>query len=201
MKGNDKMVESFKRLFRMSIVTSIFFIALGLFLIIKPDTTITAISYIIGGIIMVTGITFLIKYFSNREQLGLFSGDLIFGILSIVIGLVLVLNPTALAKIIPFIIGVWILISSITKIQYSMQLKTYDNQAWVYTMIIAIITFIWGLLLIFDPFGGAMAITQIIGIFILVYAVLDFIEVFIIRKNLKDIKKEVKEVIKIIDEK
>ena len=189
------MVESFKRLFRMSIFTSIFFIALGLFLVIKPDTTITAISYIIGGIIMVTGITFLIKYFSNREQYGLFSGDLIFGVLSIVIGLVLILNPTALAKVIPFIIGVWILISSVTKIEYSMQLKSIDNRAWVYTMIIAIITFIWGLLLIFDPFGGAMAITQIIGIFILVYAILDFIEIFIIRKNLKDIKKEVKEAI------
>ncbi|MCI8446006.1 MAG: hypothetical protein HFH31_00770 [Bacilli bacterium] len=195
------MVESFKRLFRMSIFTSIFFIALGLFLVIKPDTTITAISYIIGGIIMVTGITFLIKYFSNREQYGLFSGDLIFGVLSIVIGLVLILNPTALAKVIPFIIGVWILISSVTKIEYSMQLKSIDNRAWVYTMIIAIITFIWGLLLIFDPFGGAMAITQIIGIFILVYAILDFIEIFIIRKNLKDIKKEVKEAIKIIEEK
>ena len=201
MEGNDKMVESFKRLFRMSIFTSIFFIALGLFLVIKPDTTITAISYIIGGIIMVTGITFLIKYFSNREQYGLFSGDLIFGVLSIVIGLVLILNPTALAKVIPFIIGVWILISSVTKIEYSMQLKSIDNRAWVYTMIIAIITFIWGLLLIFDPFGGAMAITQIIGIFILVYAILDFIEIFIIRKNLKDIKKEVKEAIKIIEEK
>ena len=195
------MVESFKRLFRMSIFTSIFFIALGLFLVIKPDTTITAISYIIGGIIMVTGITFLIKYFSNREQYGLFSGDLIFGVLSIVIGLVLILNPTALAKVIPFIIGVWILISSVTKIEYSMQLKSIDNRAWVYTMIIAIITFIWGLLLIFDPFGGAMAITQIIGIFILVYAILDFIEIFIIRKNLKYIKKEVKEAIKIIEEK
>ena len=195
------MVESFKRLFRMSIFTSIFFIALGLFLVIKPDTTITAISYIIGGIIMVTGITFLIKYFSNREQYVLFSGDLIFGVLSIVIGLVLILNPTALAKVIPFIIGVWILISSVTKIEYSMQLKSIDNRAWVYTMIIAIITFIWGLLLIFDPFGGAMAITQIIGIFILVYAILDFIEIFIIRKNLKDIKKEVKEAIKIIEEK
>ena len=195
------MVESFKRLFRMSIFTSIFFIALGLFLVIKPDTTITAISYIIGGIIMVTGITFLIKYFSNREQYGLFSGDLIFGVLSIVIGLVLILNPTALAKVIPFIIGVWILISSVTKIEYSMQLKSIDNRAWVYTMIIAIITFIWGLLLIFDPFGGAMAITQIIGIFILLYAILDFIEIFIIRKNLKDIKKEVKEAIKIIEEK
>ena len=195
------MVESFKRLFRMSIFTSIFFIALGLFLVIKPDTTITAISYIIGGIIMVTGITFLIKYFSNREQYGLFSGDLIFGVLSIVIGLVLILNPTALAKVIPFIIGVWILISSVTKIEYSMQLKSIDNRAWVYTMIIAIITFSWGLLLIFDPFGGAMAITQIIGIFILVYAILDFIEIFIIRKNLKDIKKEVKEAIKIIEEK
>lgn len=196
LKGNDVMVESFRKLFRMSVCSSILFIVVGLFLILKPDTTITMISYTLGAIIMVTGVIFLIKYFSNRNQLGIFSGDLVYGVMSTIFGLILILNPTALAKIIPFILGIWIIISSVTKIQYSLQLKSYDNKAWVSTMIIAAVTFIWGLLLLFDPFEGAMVITQIIGIFILVYAVLDLVEISIIKKNLKDLKKEVIDIIK-----
>lgn len=190
------MVESFRKMFRMSMLTSVFFIIIGLFLILKPETTITTISYIFGAIILVTGVIFLIKYFSSKNQLGIFSGDLIYGVMSTIIGLILILNPTALAKVIPFILGIWIVISSVTKIQYSLHLKAYNNKAWISTMVIAAITFIWGLLLLFDPFEGAMVMTQIIGMFILVYAVLDLVEVMIIRKNLSDLKKEVVELIK-----
>lgn len=189
------MVESVKKLFRMSIVTSIFFIVIGLFLILKPETTITTISYVLGAIIMVSGVIFLIKYFSNKDQLGIFSGDLVYGVMSTIFGLILILNPTALAKIIPFILGIWIVISSVTKIQYSLQLKAYENKAWISTMIIAAITFIWGIILLFNPFEGAMVLTQVIGMFILVYAILDLIEVTIIKKNLKDFKKEITKII------
>lgn len=189
------MIQNFKKLFRMSIVTSCFFVVIGLFLILKPEPVITTISYILGGIIMVTGLIFLIKYFSNREMYGIFSGDLIYGVMSTIFGLILILNPTALAKIVPFVLGVWIIISSVTKIQYSLQLKAYNNKAWIPTMIIAAITFCWGLLLLFNPFAGAMVITQVIGMFILIYAVLDLAEVFLIKKNLSDLKKEVHKII------
>ncbi len=194
MKGKMDMVENFKKMFRMSLISSVFFIVVGLFLILKPEVTLATISYVIGGIIIVIGVTFLIKYFSNKEY-GMFSGDLIFGVMSVIFGFILILNPTALAKIIPFILGIWIVISSITKIQYSLQLKTYNNKAWVSTMMIAAITFLWGLLLLFDPFEGAMVITQVIGMFILIYAVLDLAEVILIKKNLKDIKKGVGKII------
>ena len=40
-----------------------------------------------------------------------------------------------------------------------------------------------------------MVITQVIGMFILIYAVLDLAEVFLIKKNLSDLKKEVHKII------
>ena len=182
------MIESFKKLFLMSILSSIFFIIVGLFLIMKPDTTMAIISYAIGSLIMVSGTIFLIKYFTNRNGYTMLSGELILGVICVIVG--------ALASVIHFILGMWIIISSVTKIQYAFQLKAYNNKAWIPTMILAAITFIWGLLLLFDPFEGAMLITQIIGMFILVYAILDLVEVFIIRKNLRDIKDGIIEIIK-----
>lgn len=190
------MVETFKRMFLMSILSSVFFIIVGLFLILKPDTTMAIISYAIGSLIMVCGTIFLIKYFMNKNQYTMLSGELILGIICTVLGILLFLNPKALAEIIHFILGMWIIISSVTKIQYSFQLKSYNSRAWIPTMILAAITFIWGLLLLFDPFEGAMLITQIIGTFILIYAVLDLIEIFIIKKNLRDIKEGIIEIIK-----
>lgn len=190
------MIESFKKMFLMSILTSAFFIIVGLFLILKPDTTMAIISYAIGSLIMVSGAIFLIKYFTNKAQYTMLSGELILGVICTIMGISLFVNPKALAEIIHFILGMWIIISSVTKFEYAFQLKSYQNKAWIATMILASITFIWGLLLLFDPFEGAMLITQIIGMFILIYAILDLVEVFIIRKNLKDVKDGIIEIIK-----
>lgn len=190
------MVESFKKMFLMSILSSIFFIVIGLFLMMKPGETMAIISYAVGSLILVSGVIFLIKYFTNKNAYTMLSGELILGVICVIVGIVLFLNPKALASVIHFILGMWIIISSVTKIQYAFQLKSYHNKAWISTLVIAAITFIFGLLLLFNPFEGAKFLTQIIGIFILTYAILDLIEVFIIRKNLKDVKDGIIEIIK-----
>ena len=60
-------------------------------------------------------------------------------------------------------------------------------------MIIAIISAVCGVLLLFNPFKGAVVITQIIGIFILIYAVLDLISTISIRKNVLKIHTAIEE--------
>lgn len=52
-------------------------------------------------------------------------------------------------------------------------------------MIIAIISTICGVVLLFNPFAGAVWIMRIVGVFISVYAVLDFISTYIIKKNVE----------------
>ncbi len=197
-----KIKKDFNRIFTTSILTSIIFIAFGVFLLSRPDTTLKIISYTLGIVIILLGSISFGKFFSSKREHMDF--NLIYGILSIIMGLIIILNPTALATLIPFVLGFWILINSIIKIQYSLDLKKYDNRAWIPTFTIGLLTLVWGLILIFNPFAGAMAITQMIGIFIIVYSILDIVESFILHKNIKDIsksiKKEVKHVKKIIDE-
>jgi len=187
------MIESFKKMFRVSMFTSIFFIIVGLFLFLKPATTITTISYVIGGIFLVIGISYLIKYFSYPNVP--VSLNLILGVVSSIIGLFLILKPTLIAGTIPFILGIWFVINSITKIQYSLKLKEQRSNAWISSIVIAGITLVWGIILLFNPFTGAVVITKVIGIFIFVYALLDLIQLLIIKKNLTDIKKGVTKII------
>lgn len=197
-----QLKKDFNKIFTTSILTSVVFIALGIFLLTKPDTTIKIISYTIGIIIILLGAISFGKYFSGKKDGIDFS--VIYGVLSMVMGLIIILNPTALATLIPFVLGFWMIINSIIKIQYSLDLKNYDNNAWIPTLVIALLTLVWGLILVFNPFGGAMAITQMIGIFIIIYSILDIVESSILHKNIKDmgknIKKEIKHAKKIIEE-
>lgn len=186
------MLDGFKKIFHFSILTSIVFIFLGICLFFYPDVVISMISYVLGGIILFTGVSSLIRYFTNKNKGILFSFDLIYGVFGVVLGGLLVLNPTGLATIIPFILGIWVIVNSIVKMRYSFRLKEYRNSAWFSTFVISLIILLWGLVLLFNPFEGALVITQVIGLFIIVYAVLDLIEVSILKRNIDDTIKRLK---------
>ncbi|MEE0699793.1 MAG: DUF308 domain-containing protein [Bacilli bacterium] len=181
------MEKKINKMCNTSLIISMAFIVVGLFLFIKPDTTISVISYVIGGALLVSGIFSVYKYFTAEGIGSIFNFDLVYGVLLVIAGMFLVIKPTALATLFPIILGIWIIINSVTKFQYALVLKRVKNDDWVYTALVSLLTLIWGVVLLWNPFASALAITQIIGIFIIVYAVLDIIDNFIIRKNIKDI--------------
>jgi len=198
------MKQEIKKMWTSSILSALGFILLGLFLLFKPETTISMISYIIGTIILLIGAFALIRFFKNRTTNSLLSFDLMYGIICGVAGFVLILNPSALASLIPFVLGIFIVVSSALKVQYALLLKQKDNKMWITTLILSFVTLVCGVVLIFNPFEGALVITQVIGTFIIIYALLDVIECYIIKKNLKPLEKIVEaeyEEIKVIETK
>ena len=70
-----------KKTFNLSLLTSIVFVIIGLFLFIKPDTTLSVISYVIGSILIISGIASGYRYFSEKGVLSIFSFDLVYGVL------------------------------------------------------------------------------------------------------------------------
>lgn len=183
----DIIERRVKRTFNGSLIVSFMFIIIGLFLFIKPNTTISLISYVIGGVLLITGVSHIYRYFSNNDKLSVFSFNLSYGVLLIIAALFLIIDTKLFSKVINIILGIWIITSSVTKFQYSFALKKMANKDWIYTAIISFIMLIWGVTLLINPFKSALAITQIIGIFLIIYSVLDIINNFMIRKNFNDI--------------
>lgn len=183
----ESLERKVKKTFNTSLVTSIIFVIVGLFLFIKPDATISIISYMIGAVLLFLGLINIYKYFSSDNKINMFSFDLAYGVLLSIAGLFLIIDTSIFAKVINVILGIWIIVNSITKFQYGFALKKVKNRDWPYTILVSLLSFIWGVVLLINPFESALTITQIIGIFIIVYAVLDIIDNFIIRKNINDI--------------
>lgn len=183
------MKDTIKKIFNMSIFSSILFIVIGLLLFIKPGETLRLISYIIGGLILAFGIYGIIK-FTKEEKKG-FSIDLSYGILSLIAGLIVILNPEALASIIPIIIGIWIVINSSLKIQYSFFMKNESNKRWKATLILSIVTLVCGILLLFNPFKAAAYAIQAVGGIIILYSLIDLIESFMVKSKVKKITTEI----------
>ena len=174
------------KLLKSSIWSSIALVILGLLLIFYSELTIISISYVIGGILIAIGVIALIKYISNINKDIKNEIDIVYGIGTIILGIIVISNPKAIASIIPFVLGVLIVINSTAKIDYSFRLKKNKNTLWISTLVVALIALVCGVLLIFNPFAGAEFITKIIGIILLVYAILDIISTIRISKELKE---------------
>lgn len=187
------MEKLMKKFFRSSLLTSLFLIALGLLLIFQTDAVIYSISYIIGGILIALGVLAIIKFIqgTNNEQKR--ELDIVYGIVTVILGIIVIKNPEAIASIIPIILGISIIISSATKLQYAFELKANGNNLWKTTMILSIISTLCGIILLFNPFKALTSFTQVVGIFIVIYAVLDMVSTFTIKRNVKMFQKTMQE--------
>lgn len=181
----DKLMKKF---FRSSLVSSITLFILGILIIFKSEVTIITISYLIGSVLVALGALAIIQYIKNIEASGQNDLDILYGVVTIILGLLVINNPKLIASILPIIIGVAIIINSATKLQYAFELKKENNQQWKTTMVISIISVICGVTLLFNPFKGAVVITQTIGIFMIIYSILDIISTTIIKRNVNYIK-------------
>ena len=168
---SDFMAKFLKSSFFSSIVLTI----LGVLLFFKAEITIVSISYVIGGILVAIGTIALIKYLNNLNKGIKNEMDIVYGIGTIILGIIVISNPKAIASIIPFILGLVIIISSSAKLQLSIQMKNIQSKAWISTTIMSIVTLMCGIILVFNPFAGAKFITKIIGIILLVYGIIDMI--------------------------
>ncbi len=178
-----------ERFFRSSILTSTLLFCLGILLIFESEATIVTISYIIGSILVVAGVFALVRYIStNKKGFDTTELDILYGIVTIILGILIITHPQAIGSIIPIILGIAIIISSASKIQYAFDLKNNENDLWKTTMVIAVISAICGVVLLFNPFAGAVLLMRIVGIFIAIYSVLDIISTCIIKKNVNEFK-------------
>ena len=185
-----------KKFLKSSIITSAILTVLGILLIFQSETTIMMISYIIGGVLVAIGALALIRYVKSGEKPILRNElDIVYGIITVIFGIIIIQNYQAIASIIPAVIGIAIIISSAGKLNYAFQLREDESSMWKTTMAISIISTICGVVLLFNPFKAALGIMKIIGVFIIIYAVLDLISTIAIRSSVIKIQKAVEETI------
>ncbi len=180
------MKEMLKKMFTLSIFSSIILIVIGLLLFLKPEGALKTLAYVIGGLIIVFGIFGVIR-FSKSEKKG-FNFDLVYAILSFIAGLIIIINYETLMSIIPIVLGIWIVINSAIKIQYSFIIKDGSSNKWKATLVMSLITLICGIILLFNPFEIVKTVTRVVGLFIIVYAVIDLVESFMLKTKQNNVQ-------------
>lgn len=165
-----------------SIISSLILLALGLLLFFKSAVTLISISYIVGSILLALGIIAIIRFITKAKDI--FNQlNIIYGIICILGGIFFIKEPAVIGSIMPVFLGIGIIISSSIKIQQALILKNLGNRYFTGSLITALLCLICGVLLLFNPFKTAEIITKIIGLFLIIYALFDILNTFLLKKG------------------
>ena len=149
--------------------SALLYMLVGFFLLKWPDRAIQIVCYAFGTITLVYGMTRLIRYAlkKNQEQ-GILSGlNLTIGIIMTGIGSFLLVSPSTVVSIIPIVIGIVIVIHSLTKIQQALEIKAVQYDKWWIMLIVSLVTAVLGIIIVFKPFSTAALMVKVIGIILI----------------------------------
>lgn len=179
----DILKVKVKKMSIASLIFSILFIIAGLFLLLRPETAINIICYILGVILLISGVVYIIQFFSDKSSDSYLSISFIFGAFLFIFGVIILIRPDIIASIIPLLVGVWMLINGVTKLSYALTINKVNRTTL--SIVGSIIIIIIGILLIFNPFEGAKNLVRIIGISFIFYSVIDLVESILITLSIK----------------
>lgn len=179
-------MENIKKAMNQNIIISLITFFLGLFIFLKPDTTIKSIAIVIGILLIIMGSGPIIDIIRSSERKISFS--IAPSIILFIIAFILFFSPELLVSIIPVLIGVALVMSSAYKLQSIYNFKKANNLFNTWNLIITLCILVLGLLLIINPFDGALAITEVIGIFLMLYAILDITDSVLLKRMTKIVK-------------
>ena len=122
----------------------------------------------------------LINYFISRGNNLFLNLNLIYGLTAILIGIIAMVYIPVIGSVFRIIIGVWIIYTSIIRINTAFKIRSFGNIFSTGSSILAIIMFFCGIYVIITP--GTIIAT--IGAIMIIYSIIDIIENLIFIKNI-----------------
>lgn len=151
------------------VLRGIFAVLFGIGAIIWPGLTVTVLVILFGAYSLVDGIFMLIA--GIRGGAGVHRLPLIGqGILSIVLGILVLAWPGLTALALLYFIAVWAIIIGIIQIVSAVQLRKEIANEW-FLGIAGAISVLFGLICFIRPLSGALAVIWLIGIYAILFGI------------------------------
>ena len=155
------------------VVMSLIFCLLGIGFILHADIGTKLLGTLLGIALIVFGIVKIIGYFSKDLFRLAFQYDLEFGSVLTVLGIAVLVHPIAAVSLLLVAMGVLIMADAFFKLRIAKDAKEFGIHDWWFIFGTAIVTGIFGLLLMFRPGSSAEALTTLLGIALVLEGILN----------------------------
>ena len=155
------------------IVMSVLFCVLGVVLLFTPGVSALWIGRLLGIGLILFGAIKLVGYFSRDLFRLAFQYDLALGLLLMVLGIVTLSHPGDALSFLCVMFGIPVLADGLFKIQIAMDSRQFGIRNWWLVLVLAALTCVVGVVLVFRPMTGVRALTALMGLSLLCDGVLN----------------------------
>lgn len=175
----------------LPLILGIIFIAIGVYAIITPTATYLSLSVLFSVTFLITGMLEIIFSISFRKQLDGWGWSLATGILSFIIGVLLILNPEISIVTLPLFVGFVVLYHSMMAIAWSIELQSFKVSNWGWLLFTGILGVIFSFILLWNPLFAGLTVAVFTGIALITIGIFHIhfsIELKKLKKTFKNLK-------------
>ena len=193
------MKEFFKKLKWDSIIVSLLTIAIGVLCIVMPSEAGDVLLIIFGAMLIAIGATLFVRFFTTDRLFA--SHIMIMAVVSIVLGVMCLVQKSALQSILTILLGLYIVVDSLSSIGDSVYLCKAKVSGWFILFLLSLLSCGLGVVVMFSTFDTVMIFA---GVSLLIEGVKRFTLTLTfsnkIRSARKQFEKSMQDVIEIEEE-
>lgn len=182
------MSDFFKRIKWGTLLSAVLTIIIGIFLLARPDAAVATISIVVGWVLLAGGVVSVILFFTGKTY-GFEYLNIILGVIGIVLGLWIVIDPDFISSFITILLGILMLTHGAVDFQSALQHKKLGGEKWWIDMVFALITLALGVFVIILHFNAAKYIMMFCGISLILDSLTDFLIVIRLARAQRAAKK------------
>ena len=149
------------------ILAGVLLIAAGVLCLVSPGTAISSLTVVLGTAMLFSGVVDIVIFASGRRYMIGAGWFLVDGVLTVLLSLFLLCNQWFTALTLPFIVGMWLLFSGISKFVNSFDLQRLGVRGWGWFTALGLLLAAAGFLSFLDPLAGMVAISALVGVFLI----------------------------------
>ena len=115
-------------------------------------------------------------------------------IIDIVLGFVVVCNVSSIEKVLPLVLGIWIILEGILKLQIAFNIRGVRDTKWGLMLILSLVSIALGVAVMLNPATSFEVIIKISGVVLLVTQLFNIYDDVYILTQIKEVEKAVKDI-------
>jgi len=126
------------------IVAGILLVVFGIVCLVFPGITLGSIAFMIGAGFVLSGVVNVVTYFRDKEALDLAGWILAYGVVDILIGLMFLIHPMVFAVVLPWVVGMFIIVFAVYEIIGSINARKAGFSLWGWMLFSGIVSLLFG---------------------------------------------------------
>ncbi len=148
-------------IFSGATLTALAYIIVGIVLVACPQITYTSLCYVAATAVMLIGLIDVIRYILRGISEGKLNNYLSRGLILVIISVFMFVRDDYVVIVLPTLLSLAILIDGIIKLQRSVDLLRLKDDGWIFVLILAVLAIISGGILVFRSSESTQMVTAI----------------------------------------